>query len=151
MKKAHEEGRANNWQDSKKYNNKSYPEKFFEKVIINEFNDTNYVYSYRIGKYALDFAWPYKKLYIEIDGKQHLLNKQYDHKRNLYMKKLGWIGLRIFWTDLYYNTKYNTKYYIKLANDFINNGKIDLNIDINFNLKTHTYITKIQYKIKKIL
>lgn len=124
MKKAHQEGRANNWQDSRRKNGKegSYPEQFFKEVIKNEFDDKNYIFQYRISKYSLDFAWPAKKLYIEIDGKQHLENQDYDIERDLYLKENGWIGLRIFWAECYSNPKYH----IEMANAFINNGSISL-------------------------
>ena len=58
MKKAHAEGRANNWQDSRRKNGKegSYPEQFFMKIIENEINDKNYIFQYRVSKYSLDFA-----------------------------------------------------------------------------------------------
>lgn len=122
MKKAHIEGRANNWQDSRRKNGieGSYPEQFFKKVIENEFEDKNYIYQYRVGKYSLDFAWPHKKLYIEIDGKQHLNNIEYDKEREEFLKEKGWLGLRILWCLCFDNPKY----YIKQANLFINSGKI---------------------------
>ena len=124
MKKAHAEGRANNWQDSRRKNGVegSYPEQFFKRVIANEFNDKNYISQYRIGKYALDFAWPAKKLYIEIDGKQHIDNVEYDENRDKFLEQNGWTCLRIFWKDLYNNPKY----YIGVAKSFIDNGTIHL-------------------------
>ena len=49
---------------------KSYPEKFFTQVIENEFDDKNYEYNLLFYQYRLDFAWPHKKLCIEINGSQ---------------------------------------------------------------------------------
>jgi very-short-patch-repair endonuclease len=46
----------------------SYPEKWFMCVIKNEFKDKNFVREYPFIKYSLDFAWPHKKICIEIDG-----------------------------------------------------------------------------------
>lgn len=67
MKKAHAEGRAGSF-PSRKGCEKSYPEKWFESVIKNRFEDQNYEIEYHLGKYFLDFAWPQKKRFIEIDG-----------------------------------------------------------------------------------
>jgi len=120
MKKAHKEGRANNWQDSKKFNNKSYPEIFFEEVINNEFEDKNYVYGLRFYQFALDFAWPDKKLVIEIDGEQHqrlTKQKENDELKNKLLLQYGWKFLRIKWIDMFHDTKK----WIKKAKDFIDN------------------------------
>jgi len=42
-----------------------------------------------IGKFILDFYCPIKKLGIEIDGRQHLSNKEYDKERNDYLNSFG--------------------------------------------------------------
>ena len=42
-----------------------------------------------IGNYIVDFLFPKKKLVIEIDGLQHLLNANYDLKRTEYLNKQG--------------------------------------------------------------
>jgi very-short-patch-repair endonuclease len=120
MKKAHKEGRANNWQDSKKVHNPSYPESFFKNIIENEFDDKNYISEYRVGQYSIDFAWLNKKLAIEIDGKQHEYseNKNRDFQKDKLLKENGWKILRIKWIDLFNNTSD----WINIANDFINNS-----------------------------
>jgi very-short-patch-repair endonuclease len=119
MKKAHQEGRANNWQDSKNYGDGSYPEQFFEKAIINNFNDKNFQREYRFFQYSIDFAWPNKKLAIEIDGSQHEQknNKQRDIKKDKLLKENGWKVLRIKWLDIFNNTNL----YINIAKNFIDN------------------------------
>lgn len=124
MKKAHAEGRANNWQDSRRKNGKvgSYPEQFFMRVIENELKDKNYIFQYRVSKYSLDFAWPAKKLYIEIDGSQHENSKEYDKKRDKFLYDNGWVGLRISWS-YFYN---NTQKVIANVKEFIDNGVISL-------------------------
>ena len=76
MSKAHQEGRAHNIGKSRWNSKQSYPESFFEKVIINEFSDKNYKTEFNVGVYSIDFAWPEKKLAIEIDGSQHLLEER---------------------------------------------------------------------------
>ena len=118
MKKAHKEGRAHNIGSSRWNNEPSYPEKFFMKVIENEFNDKNYQREYPFGKYSLDFAWIDKKCCIEIDGEQHDRFKEYkqrDIKKDTLLKENGWKILRIKWKDLYKNSKE----IIKKAKEFI--------------------------------
>ncbi len=49
-----------------------------------------------IGKYIADFYCVKRKLVIEIDGSQHIDNKEYDKERESYMKSLGIKTIR-FW------------------------------------------------------
>lgn len=118
---AHAEGRANNWQDSKKYDNSSYPEIFFEQVIQNEFEDKNFTREFRVGQYAIDFAWVDKKLAIEIDGSQHEHDehKVRDKRKDMLLNQLDWKVLRIKWKDLFSNTRE----YIDIASKFVHNQK----------------------------
>lgn len=100
---AHKEGRAWNIGMSRWNNEPSYPEKFFMKVIANEFKDTNYTQEHPIGKYSIDFAWVDRKLAIEIDGKQHdedPIQRARDAQKNLLLNEQGWKLLRIKWKDL---------------------------------------------------
>ena len=53
---------------------------------------------YSVGPYVLDFYSPTKKLAIEIDGSQHLENKEYDQERTSYLSVLGIRVLR-FWNN----------------------------------------------------
>lgn len=118
MKIAHKEGRAWNIGKSRWNNKPSYPEKFFTQVIKNEFSDHNYIREYSLGIYSLDFAWPEKKLCIEIDGEQHNRYKEYkerDERKNILIKKLGWKILRIEWIKMYNDPKY----WINIAKQFI--------------------------------
>jgi len=118
MKLAHKEGRAWNIGKSRWNNKKSYPEEFFEKCILNEFEDKNYKTEYPLDIYSLDFAWPHKKKAIEIDGEQHIRYKEYqdrDKKKDQKGEELGWCILRIEWKTFYSNTKE----VLGLANKFI--------------------------------
>lgn len=118
MKKAHKEGRANNWLDSKKDNNKSFPEIFFEEVIKNAFEDKNYEFQRRFKRFALDFSWPQKKKVIEIDGSQHeRIKKQIENdiEKDKLLIEEGWKVLRIKWKDMFNDTKT----WIQIANKFI--------------------------------
>lgn len=53
---------------------------------------------YSVGPYILDFYCPQKKLAIEIDGSQHLDNKDYDRERTNYLNFLNIKVLR-FWNN----------------------------------------------------
>lgn len=108
MKVAHKEKRAWNIGMSRWNNEKSYPEKFFGKVIENEFNNKDYTSEYPISIYSLDFAWVDLKKGIEIDGEQHERFEEYRNRDNIkdrICKEMGWEILRIKWKDLYNDTK----------------------------------------------
>lgn len=116
MKKRHADGRAAKWKNPSLY--ESYAEKFFQKVIDNEFLDKQVIRELPLEKYSFDFAWPHKMKAIEIDGQQH---ERYQHQResdkrkdNLALEK-GWTVLRIKWRELYAEPKK----FISIANNFI--------------------------------
>lgn len=50
-----------------------------------------------VGKYFLDFADPFKKIALEIDGKVHLDAevKEKDKHKDTYLEKNGWTVIRI--------------------------------------------------------
>lgn len=120
MKIAHKEKRAWNIGKSRWNNKKSYPETFFERCILNEFDDKDYICEYPLDIYSLDFAWPHKKKAIEIDGEQHLRFEEYrirDKRKDDKAEELGWKIVRIQWKDLFNFTKN----YLELAKNFIDN------------------------------
>ena len=53
---------------------------------------------YSVGPYVLDFYSPRNKLAIEIDGSQHIENKEYDNERSKYLLILGIKVIR-FWNN----------------------------------------------------
>ena len=53
---------------------------------------------YSVGPYILDFYSPKNKLAIEIDGSQHIKNKEYDEERSKYLAVLGIKVIR-FWNN----------------------------------------------------
>lgn len=101
---------------------KSYPERFFTKVIESDFSDKNYVYNMLFCQYRLDFAWPNKKLCIEIDGSQHERTEQHesDKRKDKRLRSSGWKVLRIKWKDMFHHPAE----YIKQAKRFIESGRI---------------------------
>ena|SRR3989338_6576815 len=53
---------------------------------------------YSVGPYVLDFYCASKKLAIEIDGSQHLKEKEYDKERSDYLSVFGIKVIR-FWNN----------------------------------------------------
>lgn len=108
MKKAHSEGRAGTFP---RRNKKSYPEKWFIKMLKNEFNlieNIDYKTEYYFYKQFLDFAWPERKLCIEIDGCQHKRFEDIkikDKRKEENLKKENWKLLRLDWKYIYNNTQ----------------------------------------------
>lgn len=120
MKIAHNEGRAHNIGECRWNNEPSYPEKWFMKVIENEFNDKNYKREFPFYKFSLDFAWTEIKKCIEIDGEQHERfeeQKRRDEEKEKLLKENGWELLRIKWKDIFNSPKE----YINKAKTFIDN------------------------------
>jgi very-short-patch-repair endonuclease len=56
-----------------------------------------------IGKYIVDFCAPRKKLIIELDGSQHLEQRDYDAERTQFLEAQGYRVLR-FWNSDVINT-----------------------------------------------
>ena len=118
MKKAHAEGRAHNIGECRWNNEPSWPEKWFMRVIENEFTDKNYVRERPFHRFSLDFAWEHKKKCIEIDGKQHEVFQEQierDLRKNELLKEEGWQLLRLKWKDVFHEPKK----YIQIAKEFI--------------------------------
>lgn len=78
----------------------SYPEKYFKTVFDNAHVDYKQNY-YQCG-YFLDFAWPEKKIYLEVDGEQHYLDKrivEHDKARAQTLLENGWTCIeRVRWS-----------------------------------------------------
>lgn len=111
MIKAHQEGRAHNIGESRWNNEHSYPEKWLIKVLENEFNlkeNLDYKTEYPFGRFSLDFAWPDKKICIEVDGKQHLYDEKQierDKTKDKLLLENNWKELRIPWIECFRNPK----------------------------------------------
>ena len=111
MKKAHADGRAHNIGECRWNNKPSYPEEWMIKVLKNEFNlelDSDYKREFPFHKYSLDFAFPNKKLCIEIDGEQHHKFKEQmerDIQKDKLLKDEGWSELREDWKSIFNNPK----------------------------------------------
>ena len=78
---------------------KSYPEQYFEELFEKE--NIPLKYHKHVGKYELDFYNEGLMKYVEIDGEQHYQPHMIEHdkERTEYLKNLGWIGIRIRWSE----------------------------------------------------
>ena len=127
-----ENGTHIGWQSR---NIESYPEKFFKKVLSNNFikyelnkaipkKDLNMKEN---GNYFLDFYIKEGNIDLEIDGKQHKYRKEHDEKRDEYISKYYNV-YRIEWKSI--NTE-NGKLYMKNEIDkfikYYNNMKTIIN------------------------
>lgn len=101
-KQAYSEGRNKGWTIRK--NQKSYAEKFWERVLEN--NNIQYESEVKIDKpgfgcYFLDFLLP-GNVDLEIDGKQHIYldRAESDKIRDEYLKSKGYVVYRIPWNNI---------------------------------------------------
>ena len=110
MKQAHAEGRAFSWADLSKRKEPSYPEKWFIRVLENEFGfieGKDYEREKKFYTFSLDFVFPNKKV-IEIDGSQHKRSdyqRDCDKRKDQKLKEEGWLELRLDWNYCYNNSK----------------------------------------------
>lgn len=68
-----------------------------EKSIISKLTALGVTFEFQtiIHPYIVDFYLPYKKLVIEVDGKSHDERREYDRKRDWWIKKKGYSVIRI--------------------------------------------------------
>jgi very-short-patch-repair endonuclease len=66
--------------------------------IRNDKLGVNFRRQHAIGNYIPDFVCIKKKLIIELDGSQHLEQKEYDDERTKYFESLGYRVIR-FWNN----------------------------------------------------
>lgn len=105
------QGTHTNWLNKKK----SYAEEYFDNIF------TDAKKQFRVNRYVLDYAWPDKKVYIEVDGEQHYTVKglEHDKKRTLYLEQLGWTcKLRIRWAE-YQKLSFKERQNFLITNDLI--------------------------------
>lgn len=120
MKERHKLGLAATFQ-SRKNMFHSYPEKWLISVLKNDFNqieNIDYETERPFHKFFLDFAWPEKRLCIEIDGELHRYERQQknDKEKDRLLKENGWKELRLKWGYI----SSNKIEAIKLIENFLN-------------------------------
>ena len=67
-----------------------------------QLNGVNFRRQHAIGNYIVDFCSPKHKLIIELDGSQHLEQKEYDAERSAYFGSRGYRVMR-FWNNAVMN------------------------------------------------
>ena len=67
-------------------------------LIRNDQLGVNFRRQHAIGNYIPDFVCIEKKLIIELDGSQHLEQKEYDEERTKHLNSLGYKVIR-FWNN----------------------------------------------------
>lgn len=85
-------GTHTNWLNKKK----SYAEEYFDKIFLTAEKQ------YRVNRFVLDYAWPEKKFYIEVDGEQHYTEEglKHDETRTKILLEEGWdCFTRIRWSN----------------------------------------------------
>lgn len=120
MKERHKNGTACTFQNRKNQPH-SYPEKWIIKVLENNFGlkeNIDYITELPFHGYFLDFAWPEKRLCIEIDGELHRFEEQQkrDINKDEFLKNEGWKELRLKWSFILKNKESA----IKIIKDFLN-------------------------------
>ena len=97
---------------------KSYAEQYFLQIF------TDAKFNYHVDRYFLDFAWPDKKIYIEIDGEQHYNDPkviEHDKVRTNRLAELGWkCAVRIRWSKFKALSKDTQQRYIQECLDMVN-------------------------------
>lgn len=114
MKRAHQENRAGTFPTRKNCEH-SWPERWLIGVLEKEFGfieNKDYETEFYFHKQFLDFAWPKRKLCIEVDGEQHKRFQdrvEADKRKNENLKKEGWRLLRLDWSYVCNNTQESVK------------------------------------------
>jgi very-short-patch-repair endonuclease len=67
--------------------------------------DVHFRNQHAIGNYIVDFCAPRKKLIIELDGSQHLEQREYDEERTKYLETQGYRVLRFWNNDVLQDTE----------------------------------------------
>lgn len=100
----------------------SYPERYFKHIF--QLNNYEYKQNYYQSGYFLDFAWPDRKIYIEVDGEQHYLDNRIIEHDKIRTEKLlneGWVCInRIRWSKYQKMTKDEKIKYIKQLFEILN-------------------------------
>ena len=93
----------------------SYCEKYFKDILNNA--NLEYKQNYYQCGYFLDFAFPEKHIYFEVDGEQHYVDKriiEHDIKRTKILSDNGWRCLfRIRWSKYQKLSKDKKEIFIK--------------------------------------
>lgn len=78
--------------------NETKEEKLLWNILRNKNLRFKFTRQYSVGPYILDFYCPEKRIGIELDGFQHLGNKEYDEERDDYLLQND-IKILRFWNS----------------------------------------------------
>ena len=95
--------------------------KLWTQLRAHRMGDVHFRNQHAIGNYIVDFRAPRKKLIIELDGSQHLDQKEYDEARAAFLKSKGYRIMR-FWNNDVLN---NIDSVLRVIYEALNNG-VDL-------------------------
>lgn len=98
IRKSIEEGRHKGWMSR---NIESYPEKFWKKVLDN--NNIEYIFNMPFKRKFLDFVIivdEFRKIDLEIDGRQHDDRIEEDIERDKFLAENGFLIHRIKWNEI---------------------------------------------------
>lgn len=104
MRQRHAEGKAHTLGHNRHKQEPSWPEKWWQQVLRNEVQDQAFETEYQFHRYSIDFAWPAKKIALEIDGEQHQRFEEQiasDQRKDALLKEAGWTVCRIPWKECY--------------------------------------------------
>ena len=71
-------------------------EKLWTHLRAHRMEHVHFRKQHAIGNYIVDFCAPSRKLIIELDGRQHLEQEEYDKERTAFLNSKGYKVLR-FW------------------------------------------------------
>lgn len=168
MIKIHKKGNHPGWTFiNKDPNRRSYPEKWFIKNVLEEYElYSKYTIKEKLPfhKYFLDFAILDLKVDIEIDGQQHFIDEksiEHDNKRDDFLLKNGWKVYRITWLELKNNPKIVINNFLSWLVSDKNYRKYEIEEILKLLKKRKTNVSKKQYisnrkdiyndKIKKLI
>ena len=113
QKLAHKEGRNSSWIGRRK---RSYAEQSWFNIFKKYLGENSFKNNLAVEGYFLDFAWPEKKIYFEVDGETHYTEcgLKHDEERTLKLKEKGWKLLdRCRWSNYQKLTEKEKEEYIE--------------------------------------
>ena len=79
--------------------------RLWSRLRAHQLNGIGFRRQHAIGSYIVDFCAPGKKLIVEVDGGQHLEQKEYDAERTAFLESKGYRVLRFWNNDVLSNTE----------------------------------------------
>jgi very-short-patch-repair endonuclease len=74
--------------------------KMWSRLRAHRLDGVGFRRQHAIGHFIVDFCAPSKKLIVELDGSQHLEQKEYDADRTAFLESKGYQVLRFYNSDV---------------------------------------------------